>query len=83
MRPNATATPTAFPRPRTSVRVVQPAAPTAPPASPAPTSQAGSRIGPLARGLDRLTRRWTVDLFDMDLQLESADIEAELHDRPH
>ena len=46
--------------------------------TPGARAQASPRIGPVARALDRLTRRWTLDLFDVNLQLEAADIEAEL-----
>jgi hypothetical protein len=36
------------------------------------------RMGPVARLIDRVTRRWMVDLYDMDLQLDAADIDADL-----
>ncbi len=36
------------------------------------------RIGLLARLGDWLVRPFTIDLFDMDLQMESADLEYEL-----
>ena len=36
------------------------------------------RMGMVARLIDRATRRWMVDLYDVDLQLESADIDADL-----
>lgn len=35
-------------------------------------------MGSVARLIDRVTRRWMVDLYDIDLQLESADIDADL-----
>ncbi|WP_084038859.1 hypothetical protein [Demequina sp. NBRC 110053] len=36
------------------------------------------RRGIIARSLDRLTRRWTLDLYDVDLQLDPAEIDADL-----
>lgn len=58
-----------FTRPAASHRAVAPAR-TAAPARP--------RIGRMGRLVERLTRRWTIDLYDIDLQLESADLEYEL-----
>lgn len=38
----------------------------------------GPRIGPVGRLGEWLTRSFTIDLYDMDLQMESADLEYEL-----
>lgn len=59
-------------RPHNGARPARPG--TMPAAAPARTP----RPGVLARFVDRLTRRWTVDLFDIDLQLEAGEIEADL-----
>lgn len=35
----------------------------------------------MVRIVDRLTRRWTVDLYDVDFQFESLDLDAYLANR--
>lgn len=56
-----------FTRPAANHRAVSPA-----------VAPAHPRIGRAGRLVERLTRRWTIDLYDIDLQLESADLEYEL-----
>ncbi|WP_297082624.1 hypothetical protein [uncultured Demequina sp.] len=58
------------------VRAQVPSAPAADRIGPAPA--ASSRPGPVARLIDAATRRWMRDLYDVDLQLESIDLEADL-----
>lgn len=61
-------------------RVVVPAAASAARGGAAPPAATGrTHMGPVARLIDRVTRRWLVELYDVDLQLESADIDADLH----
>ncbi|MFW7415540.1 hypothetical protein [Demequina sp. SO4-18] len=38
----------------------------------------GAHAGPGSRLVERMTRRWTLDLYDMDLQFESGDLKSDL-----
>jgi len=72
----ATASTLASPALPSRVRAAVPSAPAADRIG--PPHAAATRPGPVARLIDAATRRWMRDLYDVDLQLESSDLEADL-----